>query len=475
MAPANGPHSDVEDLALARNGRSYLTSYNTIAFKAENCDGCKECMLACAQAKGGSDDLLHSRIQLVSAENDASYELAMCRQCGDPKCVLNCPAGALAKRLDTGAIEWDGTRCVNCLLCTVGCAFGGIAFSPAAGHVIKCDMCGGDPACVKACSQGALEYVTAARIYNEVGDLEDLFVPGLAGCQGCNTELLMRHTLRRVGPETVLATPPGCVPGMGSVGYNGMTGTKVPVFHPLLTNTASMLTGIRRHYKRKGRNVTCLALAGDGGTADVGFQSLSGAAERGEEILFICIDNEGYMNTGMQRSGCTPFGAWTSTTPVGERGKGKSQDAKNLPLLMVMHRCEYVATASTAFMEDLYQKLDKAIAASKRGFAYLHVYSPCTTGWRFPSQQNMEVARKAVETNFVMLWDYDPRNGLRLTHPVDNPLPVTEYLKALGKYRHLSPEQIAHIQGTIEQNVALITRLSFEKSGESAVSYRGRA
>ncbi len=190
-------------------------------------------------------------------------------------------------------------------------------------------------------------------------------MPGLAGCQGCNTELIMRHALRRIGPDTVLATPPGCIPGMGSVGYNGLTGTKVPVFHPLLTNTASMLAGVKRRYKRLGREVNAVALAGDGGASDVGFQSLSGAAERGEQILFICVDNEGYMNTGMQRSSCTPYGAWTSTTPVGERGHGKTQDAKNLPLLMMMHNCEYVATASTAFMEDLYAKLDRAIAASQ--------------------------------------------------------------------------------------------------------------
>jgi phenylglyoxylate dehydrogenase beta subunit len=281
-------------------------------------------------------------------------------------------------------------------------------------------------------------------------------VPGLAGCQGCNTELLIRHALRRVGPETVLATPPGCVPGMGAVGFNGQTGTKVPVFHPLLTNTAAMLTGVRRYYKRKGRKVTAMALAGDGGASDVGFQSLSGAAERGEELLYIVIDNEGYMNTGMQRSGCTPYGAWTSTTPVGRESHGKTQDAKNLPLLMVAHRCAYVATASTAFMEDLYNKLDKAIQASEHGFAYLHVYSPCTTGWRFPSEKNIEVARKAVETNFVMLWEFEPDTGLRLTHPVDDPLPVAEYLKIMGKYRHLVPEQIEHIQRNVAGNVRLI-------------------
>jgi phenylglyoxylate dehydrogenase beta subunit len=430
-------------------------------------------MRACAEVKAGGD-LFASRIQIVAGDAEGTWELAMCRQCGDPKCVLSCPAAALEKNPATGVIDWSAHKCVDCLLCTVGCAYGGIVYSESERHVVKCDSCGGDPACVKACGEGALRYLTTARIYNEVGDLEDLFVPGLAGCQGCNTELLMRHTLRRVGPETVLATPPGCVPGMGSVGYNGLTGSKVPVFHPLLTNTASMLTGIKRHYKRQGREVTALALAGDGGAADVGFQSLSGAAERGEEILFVVIDNEGYMNTGMQRSGCTPYGAWTSTTPVGERHKGKSQDAKNLPLIMVSHRCEYVATASTAFMEDFYAKLDRAIEASKRGFAYLHVYSPCTTGWRFPAQKNIEVARAAVEANFVMLWEYSPPDGLRLTHPVDRPLPITAYLEAQGKFRHLSEDQVEHIQRHVDENVALIRRLAEDRGAAQLLAATGR-
>ena len=433
-------------------------AFNTIAFDAAKCDGCGDCMTACAQAKTGSNDKKRSRIQIVGSEND--FELALCRQCGDPKCVSVCPAGALTKNGTSGVIDWSGSKCVDCLLCTIGCSYAGIALDEATGHVAKCDTCAGNPACVPACPHGALSYITTSRIFNEVGDWEDLFAPGLAGCQGCNTELLMRHTLRRVGPQTVLATPPGCVPGMGSVGFNGTTGTKIPVFHPLLTNTAAMLAGVKRQYKRVGREVTALAIAGDGGASDVGFQSLSGAAERGEEILFMVVDNEGYMNTGMQRSSCTPYGAWTSTTPVGKMGKGKSQDAKNMPLLMVNHRCEYVATASTAYMEDLYDKLDRAIQASKRGFAYLHVYSPCTTGWRFPTDQNMEVARKAVETNFVMLWEYNPRDGLHFTKPVDDPLPVTEYLKAMGRFRHLDADQVLHIQNKIEENLAFVKQIA---------------
>ncbi len=443
-------------------------SFNTIAFDPSKCDGCGDCMTACARVKFDSDDTTRSLIQILPRRVDDGerFELALCRQCGDPKCVTVCPAGALAKNAETGVIDWDGSKCVDCLLCTIGCAYAGIALDEHVGRVSKCDTCDGNPACVPACPHGALKYVTTSNIYNEVGDWEDLFAPGLAGCQGCNTELLMRHTLRRVGPDTVLATPPGCVPGMGSVGFNGTTGTKVPVFHPLLTNTAAMLAGIKRQYKRVGREVTALAIAGDGGASDVGFQSLSGAAERGEQMLFMVVDNEGYMNTGMQRSSCTPYGAWTSTTPVGKSGdgsrvsQGKTQDAKNLPLIMVNHRCDYVATASTAYMEDLYEKLDRAIEASKRGFAYLHVYSPCTTGWRFPTDQNMEVARKAVETNFVMLWEFTPEEGLHFTKPVDQPLPVTEYLKAMGRFRHLSPEQIDHIQRKVEENRRIVETIA---------------
>ena len=446
--------------------------YNTIAFAAAKCDGCGDCMKACAGAKTGTEDKTRSRIQIMGGASDDS-ELALCRQCADPKCVTVCPSAALTRNAESGVIEWNEAKCVDCLLCTIGCAYAGIALDAGTGRVAKCDMChatpNGAPACVPACPHDALSYITTSRIYNEVGDWEDLFVPGLAGCQGCNTELLMRHTLRRVGPDTVLATPPGCVPGMGSTGFNGTTGTKIPVFAPLLTNTAAMLAGIKRQYKRVGREVNALAIAGDGGASDVGFQSLSGAAERNEQILFMVVDNEGYMNTGMQRSSCTPYGAWTSTTPIGKGSggrpaQGKTQDAKNLPLIMVNHRCEYVATASMAYMEDFYDKLDKALEASKVGFAYLHVYSPCTTGWRFPTDQNIEVARKAVETNFVMLWEYTPSDGLRVTRPVDNPMPVTEYLKAMGRFSHLSPDQISHIQSKLVENLAFVKQMTHRQS-----------
>jgi phenylglyoxylate dehydrogenase beta subunit len=446
-------------------------AYNTIAFHPEKCDGCRDCERTCAFLHEKSVDPVHSRIRIVTDPGAGAYGIAQCRQCGDPRCVEDCPARALTKDETTGVIRWDPSRCVNCQLCTLACSYAGITFNPKTETVMKCDHCDGDPGCVKACKPGALEYVKAAELFNRWGELEDLFVPGMSFCLGCNSELLVRHTLRRIGPNVVVATPPGCVAGVGAVGVNGRTATKTPVFHPLLTNTAAMLAGARRYYNRIGRDVTMLAFAGDGGTADVGFQSLSGAAERGEQMIYICIDNEGYMNTGVQRSSTTPYGAWTSTTPVGTALRGKTRDAKYLPIIMVMHNCEYVATASTAFMDDYYAKLDKAVAAAKRGMAYLHVFSPCPTGWRFPPELLIEISRKAVETNMVPLWEYAASEGdIRFTHAVDNPLAVREFLALIGKYRHLSDAQVAHIQQTIEQRIQLIK--GFQKPAESDAARR---
>ncbi len=446
-------------------------AYNTIAFRGELCDGCGDCMIACAETKSGTRDLAQARLRILPAETpDATPDLALCRQCGMPDCATHCPAGALRKSAASGVIEWDAARCVNCLLCTAGCAYGGITYDAAIGHVSKCDTCAGDPACVRACKSGALAWRQAAELYNTHGAREDLFVPGLSACQGCHSELLIRHTLRKVGSDVVVAAPPGCIPGMGTVGYNGRTGAKVPIFHPLLTNTAAMLAGAQRQFRRQGREVTMLALAGDGGTADAGFQSLSGAAARNDPILFICVDNEGYMNTGMQASGSTPQGSWTSTTPVGAALRGKPEEAKNLPLVMVMHDCAYVATASTAFLEDFYAKLEKAIVISRSGFAYLHVYAPCPSGWRFPSAKTSEIARLGVETNFHPLWEFTPERGIRFTRAVDRPRPVRDYLAGIGKYRHLAEHEITAIEAKVAERLAALSRFAAAAPSSAALA-----
>ena len=443
-------------------------AYYTLAIHPEKCDGCGDCEIACAKAKGNSGDVSQSRIKVIKNLKEKFFGPVVCLQCGDPNCVRSCPSGALSKNPDTGIIEWDEDKCVTCSICTLACPNGGITYNPSLDQVMKCDNCGGDPECVKVCKPKALEYKTDANVFNEQGEREDLFVSGLTGCLGCNSELLIRHTLRHVGPNTVFAAPPGCIPGNMVVGFNGVTGTKVPSVHPLLSNTAGFLSGVRRYYQRIGRDVTMLTCAGDGGAADVGFQSLSGAAERGEQMIFVCVDNEGYMNTGMQRSGTTPYGSWTSTTPVGPVLRGKTRDSKYLPLLMVIHNCEYVATASMAFMEDYHQKLDKAIEAAKRGMAYIHVFSPCPTGWRFLPENMIEISRKAVETNMFPLWEFDYQTGeLRFNYPVDNSLPLEEYLSLVGKFRHLSKEQIEHLKETSRKRIEILKGMStIKRAGE---------
>lgn len=435
--------------------------YNQLAIYPEKCNNCLDCEKACAKIKTGREDASRSRIRTIKSLKEAYYGPVVCLQCNDPDCMHICPAGAIHKDPETGIVSIDDERCVQCLLCTLACPYCGVFYSAKEKKMVKCDLCDGDPECVKVCKPGALQYLRHAEIYKEWASREDLFSPGLSACMGCNSELIIRFSLRILGRNTVLAAPPGCIPGFGAVGYSDTAGAKVPIFHPLLSNTAAMLAGIKRYYQRIGRDVQVVAFAGDGGTADVGFQALSGAVERGENIIYICVDNEGYMNTGIQRSGTTPFGAWTTTTPVGKKSMGKKRESKNLPLIMVMHGAPYVATASTAFLEDYAEKLKKAMNV-KDGVAYIHLFSPCPTGWRFQPDKTIEVSRLAVETNFFPLWEYE-RGRFRFTHSIENPRPVEEYLRLVGKYSHLTREQIREIERITKERCEMLKSFSPER------------
>lgn len=432
--------------------------YNQLAIYPERCNNCLDCEEICSRIKTGRKDPERSRIRTIKNIGGDYYGPVLCLQCNEPPCEKICPSGAISKNRENGIVYIDEKRCVSCLLCTLSCPYSGIFYSVKDRKVIKCDHCNGDPECVKVCKPGAIKYLRHAELYKEWSKKEDLFSPGLSACMGCNSELIVRFSLRLLGRNTILATPPGCVPGFGAVGYLDTAGAKVPIFHPLLSNTASMLSGIKRYYKKIGREVNVVAFAGDGGTADVGFQALSGAVERGENIIYICIDNEGYMNTGIQRSGTTSFGAWTTTTPVGKVSKGKSRESKDLPMIIVMHGAPYVATASTAFLEDYGQKLKKAMQV-KDGLAYIHIHSPCPTGWRFSPEKTIEISRLAVETNFFPLWEYE-RGKLRLTYPIENPRPIMEYLQSIGKYSHLDNHQIRKIQGIVEERLRLLINMA---------------
>lgn len=290
-------------------------------------------------------------------------------------------------------------------------------------------------------------------------EAKDLLTPGTSACKGCGGEMLLRRVLKIAGKNTIAVVPPGCMAGAGVVGWDTSSGMRIPVTMTLLDNTAPFLTGVSSIYQRRGReDVNIIGFAGDGATADCGFQSLSGAAERGDKILYICYDNEGYMNTGYQRSSTTSLGSKTSTTPVGKIVKGKKQQQKYLPLIMMMHNVEYVATASPSNMMDFTKKIEKGLAASKIGFAYIHLFSPCPTGWGYESNMSIEVAKKAVKSDFFPLLEFE--NGKLTLKDNKDPMPVSEFVKGINKFRHLSDETIEELQNMVDQRMNVLRKLA---------------
>ena len=295
------------------------------------------------------------------------------------------------------------------------------------------------------------------KVVDKLATYEDQISPGLSACVGCNIELTLRTCMKVFGPNTIFAIPPGCMGGVGVVGWDKKSGAKIPVFFPLLDNVASMLAGIKLHYDRIGRPVNVVAFAGDGATVDAGMQCLSGAAERGDKIVYICYDNEGYMNTGYQRSGSTTKGAWTSTTPVFNGRGGKKQNKKDFPLIMAMHDIPYMATMSPAYIPDMVAKLEKAMAV-ENGLVYLHVYSPCVTGWGFKSDLSIELSRLAVETNFAPL--YECENGIfKMSKTFKNPKPVAEFIHSFKKFKHLTDDDINVLQEITDKSYARLQKL----------------
>jgi len=292
-------------------------------------------------------------------------------------------------------------------------------------------------------------------------ETQNIMTPGSSACQGCGGELILRRVMQISGPNSVYAVPPGCMAGAGVDGWNFSNGCKAPIHITLLDNTASFMSGVSEMYQRRGRqDVNIVAIAGDGATADCGFQSLSGAAERGTKMLYICYDNEGYMNTGYQRSSTTSMGSNTSTTPSGAAINGKEQQQKYVPLIMAMHNIEYCATASPSNMADMVAKIQKGLEASKRGFAYIHIFSPCPTGWKFAPNKSIEIARNAVSSNMFPLWEKE--NGkFKLT---ENKAPVTvkEFVSKIGKFAKLTDAEIDSIQQMADSRYELLKKLAAE-------------
>jgi pyruvate ferredoxin oxidoreductase beta subunit len=281
---------------------------------------------------------------------------------------------------------------------------------------------------------------------------EEIFSPGHRACVGCGEALAVRLACKALGKDIIISMATGCMEIVSSP--LPWTNWRVPWIHTLFENTAAVASGIEAGLKvmeKKGRGnrkkVHVVAMGGDGATADIGLQSLSGALERGHDMLYICFDNEAYMNTGIQRSSSTPFGASTTTAPVGKFSIGQTTWKKNLPAIVAAHNIPYVATACPAYPFDLMDKVKKG--AEIDGPAYVHVFSPCPIGWRSAPELSVNIARLAVQSGVFPL--YEIENGKYKLNVIPTTLkPVQEYLKLQGRFKHLTADTIKQIQDRVD-------------------------
>lgn len=292
------------------------------------------------------------------------------------------------------------------------------------------------------------EKITPAKLPKE-----EYFSPGHRACQGCAEALAVRMVCKALGKSSIVAMATGCMEIVSSPFPT--TAWEIPWIHIAFENTAAVASGIEAGLKalmRKGRlekkEIAVAGMAGDGGTADIGIQALSGALERGHNMVFFCFDNEAYMNTGIQRSSSTPFGAATTTSPAGKVKPGQMTWKKNMAEIAVAHNIPYVATACSGYPLDIYKKAKKAIETP--GPAYVHILSVCPTGWRIPPHLAIHYGRLAVQTGFFPL--YEVINGeYYLTYQFSKLKPVKEYFKGQGRFRHLTEGMIEQIQERVNQ------------------------
>jgi pyruvate/2-oxoacid:ferredoxin oxidoreductase beta subunit len=265
----------------------------------------------------------------------------------------------------------------------------------------------------------------------------DVMRSGHAACPGCGQAISMRLVLRAIGTRAIVITVPSCVSVIAGPYPHAVA--DMPYYHAAFAVAAASAAGIANALKIQGKqDIPVVAFAGDGGTFDIGLQSLSGAADRNEDFIYVCFDNEGYMNTGIQVSSATPAHAWTGTTPT-----GNTRRKKQIMEIMAAHRIPYAATATIGFPEDLMQKVQKA--RDIRGTRFIHLLSPCNTGWKIPENMAPRVSTLAVETNMFPLYEIIDGRDYQITYQSKG-LPVEQYLSVQGRYRHLTPQQIKSIQ-----------------------------
>jgi pyruvate/2-oxoacid:ferredoxin oxidoreductase beta subunit len=272
----------------------------------------------------------------------------------------------------------------------------------------------------------------------------ELMTAGHLACPGCGAAIAMRLALKAMGPETIVVIPACCwavIPG--SFPY---TNLRVPLMHTAFETTGAVISGIRASLDVQGvQGVQVMGWAGDGGTFDIGLQSLSAAAERNEDVIYVCYDNEAYMNTGIQRSSATPKFAWTSTTPVDHP---KDVAKKDICRIMAAHAIPYIATATPAFPHDLMEKFRRARGI--RGFRFIHVLASCTAGWKVDSARSVEAMRLAVDCGIFPLYECEGGERYRVTvRPRGAKL--SDYLAIQGRFHHLSADDVADLQRSLER------------------------
>lgn len=265
---------------------------------------------------------------------------------------------------------------------------------------------------------------------------------GHKACGGCGGSLTIRLVLKVLGPRTITVLPAGCMSAVGFI-FPQMTFAGNAMISTF-AGTASMLSGIRAGLDARGiKDCHVVGFAGDGGTADIGLQALSGAIDRNDRIIYICYDNEAYMNTGIQKSGLTPHGAITTTTPSGSSANGCMTFKKNMFEIVAAHGIAYAATASVGFISDLLNKVEKAKKID--GTSYIHVFAPCPTGWGYETADTFEISREAVSCGLWYLAEFE--NGqFRLNHNPGKLAPVQSYLKRQSRFKHLQQPEIDLIQ-----------------------------
>ncbi len=277
---------------------------------------------------------------------------------------------------------------------------------------------------------------------------QELMYGGHAACPGCGPALAMRLLLKGLGPRTLVSIPACCWTVIATP--YPTTALKVAVLDNAIESTGASISGLRAAADALGLDkVHIVGFAGDGGSADIGLQALSGMLERRTDAIYVMYDNEAYMNTGIQRSGATPWGAWTTTTPVAGNLRGKPEPKKDVMGIVLAHRPAYAATLNPAFPEDFNQKVEKA--RDIVGPRFFHIFTPCPPGWKFDSAQTIALGRLATDTGVFPLYEV-VEGRLRITRKTGQLKPVAEYLSAQGRFRHLTPDDVTLIQAQVRSD-----------------------